>query len=384
MVKEVDEMKILVLNCGSSSIKYKLFDNERELTEGLVERIAEKGSKIKNYKQGINLMITRLLASRVIKTLDEIKAVGHRVVHGGKLSNSCIINEKVIRIIGEFSALAPLHNPANLMGIIETRKILQKAVHVAVFDTSFHQTMPERAYIYALPYEFYEKHGIRRYGFHGTSHKYVALRAAELLAKPLNKINLITCHLGAGCSITAVKHGNVIDTSMGFTPLEGLVMATRSGDIDAGILVHISKKLKINANELDRLLNEKSGLLGISGISKDFRTILAYSRKGNRRCRLALDIFCYKIKKYVGAYVAALGKVDAIVFTGGIGENNAFIRDCVSDIDCLNIKINSEKNKRFDGEEGIITRGDSRIKVLVIPTDEEKMIAIETRNLLAK
>ena len=375
-------MKILVVNCGSSSIKYKLFDNERELTEGLVERIGEKGERVKTYGQRIKTIIDRLLASRAIRSLGEIKAVGHRVVHGGSLSMPCVINEKVLNTIKKFSSMAPLHNPFNLKGILEMRKILSNAQHVAVFDTAFHQTMPEQAYIYALPYEFYKKYGIRRYGFHGTSHKYVAQRAAELLGKSLHKMNLITCHLGAGCSITAIEKGKVIDTSMGFTPLEGMVMATRSGDIDAGILVYLSKKFKISVNELDKLLNDKSGMLGISGISKDFRTILACSKKGNKRCRLALDIFCYRLKKYVGAYAAALGRVDAIVFTAGIGENNAFVRECISDIDCLNIKIDSERNRKLDGREGIISDSKSSMKVLVIPTDEEKMIAIETRNLL--
>jgi len=375
-------MKILVLNCGSSSIKYKLFQNNLQLTEGLIERIGEKGARVKTYRHGIKLMVERLLASRVIKNLGEIKAVGHRVVHGGNLSMSCIIDEKVLKTINKFSPLAPLHNPSNLMGILETRKILPNVPHVAVFDTAFHQAMPERAHVYALPYEFYKKYGIRRYGFHGTSHKYVAQRAAELLGKPFNKLNLITCHLGAGCSITAIEKGKVIDTSMGFTPLEGLVMGTRPGDIDAGILIYLSEKLKINANELDRLLNEKSGLLGISGISKDFRTILACSRKGNKRCKLALDIFCYKLKKYVGAYAAALGNVDAIVFTAGIGENHFFVRECISGIECLNIKIDSEKNRRLNGKEGIVSDSRSGVKVLVIPTDEEKMICLETARLL--
>lgn len=375
-------MKILVLNCGSSSIKYKLFKNNLQLTEGLIERIGEKGAGVKTYRHGIKLMAERLLASRVIKNLGEIKAVGHRVVHGGSLSMPCLIDEKVLKIIKKFSSLAPLHNPSNLTGILETRKILPNVPHAAVFDTAFHQTMPEQAYIYALPYEFYKKHGIRRYGFHGTSHKYVAQRAAELLGKPFNKLNIITCHLGAGCSITAIEKGKVIDTSMGFTPLEGLVMGTRSGDIDAGILIYLSEKLKINANELGRLLNEKSGLLGISGISKDFRTILACSRKGNKRCKLALEIFCYKLKKYVGAYAAVLGNVDAIVFTAGIGENHAFVRECISNIDCLNIKIDSEKNRRLDGKEGIVSDSRSGVKVLVIPTDEEKMICLEIARLL--
>lgn len=375
-------MKVLVLNCGSSSIKYELFENQDSLTEGLVEKIGEKGSKIKTYKQGIKLMIDQLLKSGKIKSIDDIKSVGHRVVHGGELSESCIIDKKVIDTIKKFSALAPLHNPPNLKGIMEMKKVLPKIKHVAVFDTAFHQTMPETSYIYALPYDFYKKYKIRRYGFHGTSHKYVAQKAAEMLGKPLDKLNLITCHLGAGCSMAAIKQGKVIDTSMGLTPLEGLIMATRTGDIDPGILIHLSKKLKLSPDKLDALLNKKSGLLGVSGIGKDFRQILDCAKKGNKRCKLALDMFCYRIKKYVGAYTAALGKVDVIIFTGGIGENNSFIRSCVTDIECLGISIDENQNKMFDGKQGTITSNDSNVKVLVIPTDEEKLIAIETLSLV--
>lgn len=377
-------MKILVLNCGSSSIKYELFENKNSLVKGLIEKISEKNSKIKTYKQGIEMMITRLLASRKIKSLQEIKAVGHRVVHGGMLSKSCIIDSKVIGIIKKFSGLAPLHNPPNLKGIIEMRKVLPKIKHVAVFDTAFHQTMPKTSYIYAIPYEYYKKYGIRRYGFHGTSHQYVSQRAAELLGKPFERLNLITCHLGAGCSITAIKKGKVIDTSMGFTPLEGLIMGTRSGDIDPGILIYLQKKLKISPEQLDYLLNQKSGLLGISGVGKDFRDILECAREGNFRCKLALEMFCYRIKKYVGAYAAALGDVDAIIFTAGIGEHNVFIRDRISEIDCLGIQIDKEKNRKMDNKEGIISKNSSKIKILVIPTDEEKMIAIETQKLVGK
>lgn len=374
--------KILVLNCGSSSIKYELFEHQKSLTQGLIERIGEKGSKIKDHQQGIQIMIQKLLESKIIKSLLEIKAVGHRVVHGGELSKSCVINKKVINIIKEFSPIAPLHNPVNLKGIIEMQKILPKVQHIAVFDTAFHQTMPETSYLYAIPYELYKKHKIRRYGFHGTSHSYVSQRAAQLLKKPLNKINIITCHLGAGCSVTAVKQGKVIDTSMGFTPLEGLIMTTRGGDIDPGILIYLSEKLKMKTSEIDNLLNNKSGLKGISGVGKDFRLILKYAKQGNKRCQLALEMFGYRLKKYIGAYTAALGNVDAIIFTGGIGEHNTFIRTCVSNIKCLGIKIDETKNKKIDGKEGIISSANSKIKILVIPTDEEKMIAIETEELL--
>lgn len=316
-------MKILVLNCGSSSIKYRLFEGDKELAIGLIEKIGEKGSKIRDHKQGIALMIKQLLESKKIKSVSEIKAIGHRVVHGGELSKSCIINRKVIDIIKKFSPLAPLHNPVNLKGILEMQKILPKIPHVAVFDTAFHQTMPEKAFIYALPYEFYNRYGIRRYGFHGTSHQYVAQRAAAILKKPFNKSNIITCHLGAGCSITAIKNGKVIDTSMGFTPLEGLVMGTRGGDLDPGVIIHLADKLKMNIHKIDDILNKKSGLLGISGIGKDMRPIL---KSRNKRAKLALEIFCYRLKKYIAAYAAILGKVDAIVFTGGIGEHVPLVR----------------------------------------------------------
>jgi acetate kinase len=373
-------MKILVLNCGSSSIKYKLYENVEQLADGLIEKIGEKGSKIKNHKQGIELMLKHLLETKKIRKIDEIKAVGHRVVHGGDFSKSCIINKKIIGILKKFSPLAPLHNPVNLRGIFEMQKILPKIPHVAVFDTAFHQSMPEHAYLYALPYEFYKKYGIRRYGFHGTSHQYVGQRAAVILKKPFNKLSIITCHLGAGCSMAAVKNGKVIDTSMGFTPLEGLVMGTRAGDIDPGILIYLASRFKMKPDEIDVILNKKSGLAGISGIGKDMRLIL--KNRQNKRCRLALDIFCYRIKKYIAAYAAALGKVDAIVFTAGIGENAPLVRSKSADISCLGIRIDESKNRK--AKEGVISSKDSKVRVLVIPTDEEKMIAAETRKLVAK
>jgi len=375
-------MKILVLNCGSSSIKYKLFENKEPLTDGLIERIGEKGSKIKNHKQGIKIMLKQLLKTKKIKAIKEIKVVGHRTVHGGELSKSCIINKKVINIIKKFSPLAPLHNPVNLKGIVEMQKILPNIAHVAVFDTAFHQTMQEHAFIYALPYEFYKKYKIRRYGFHGTSHQYVSQRAAAILKKTFTKLKIITCHLGAGCSMAAIKNGKVIDTSMGFTPLEGLVMGTRAGDIDPGILIYLADKFKMKPSGMDKLLNEKSGLAGLSGIGKDMRLILRGYKKGNKRCRLALEIFCYRIKKYIAAYAAALGDVDAVVFTAGIGENVPLVRDLSANISCLGIKIDKNKNKKT--KEGIISSNSSGIKVLVIPTDEEKMIAIETKKLIRK
>jgi len=375
-------MKILVLNCGSSSIKYKLFENKELLTSGLIERIGEKGSKIKNYKQGLSLMLEQLAESKKIKNISEIKAIGHRVVHGGMLSKSCIIDKKVIKIIKKFSPLAPLHNPANLKGILEMQKMLPKIPNIAVFDTAFHSALPEYAYVYALPYEFYKKHKIRRYGFHGISYQYISQRASKLLKRPFNKLNLIMCHLGAGCSIAAVKNGNAIDTSMGFTPLEGLVMGTRCGDIDAGILIYLSKRFKIKPEHLDELLNKKSGLAGISGVGNDMRLILKGYKKGNKRCRLALEIFCYKIKKYIASYASALGKVDAVVFTAGIGENVPLIRRWSANIDSLGMKIDEDKNKKAIEREAIISSNNSKIKVLVIPTNEAKMIAIETEKLV--
>jgi len=377
-------MKILVLNCGSSSIKYEFFENQELLTSGLIEKIGEIGSKIKSYKQGLQLMLNQLLESKKIKSISDIKAVGYRVVHGGKLSKSCIIDNRVIGIIKKFSHLAPLHNPANLKGIIMMMSILPGIPNVAVFDTAFHQTIPEKAYVYALPYELYKEHGIRRYGFHGISYQYVSQRTADFLKKPIEKLKIIVCHLGAGCSMTAISNGKAIDTSMGFTPLEGLVMGTRTGDIDAGILIYLIDRLKMNPKHLDDLLNKKSGLAGISGVGNDMRTILKEYKKGNKRCKLALEMFCYRIKKYIAAYAAALGNVDAVVFTAGIGENSPLIRAWSSDIECLGMKIDEKKNKNTIGKEGIISSQDSKIKILVIPTDEAKMIAIETEKLIKK
>lgn len=377
-------MKILVLNCGSSSIKYKLFENGNSLAGGLIEKIGEKGSKIKTYKHGIDLMVKQLIESGKIKTINEIGAVGHRVVHGGMLSKSCVIDKKVIEIIKKFSPLAPLHNPVNLKGIVEMQKVLPKVKHVAVFDTAFHQTMPEKAFVYALPYEYYKKHGIRRYGFHGTSHKYVSQRASEILGKRFEDLNIITCHLGAGCSMAAVQKGKVIDTSMGYTPLEGLVMGTRAGDIDAGVLIHLQEKFKMKPPQIDDLLNKKSGLFGLTGIAKDMRVAREGYEKGDKRCKLAVEIFCYRLKKYIGAYAAALGNVDAIVFTAGIGENVPIIRTLSTDIPCLGIKLDEKLNDEAIVKESIITTNDSKVKVIIVPTNEEKMIAIETKRVLGE
>jgi acetate kinase len=345
-------MKILVLNSGSSSIKYKLFDisdkSERLLDRGLVERI---GEKISTHKEALNIILNKIKA--------KLEAVGHRVVHGGdKFKESVFIDEKVIKAIEYFSELAPLHNPPALLTIAESRSLLSNIPHVAVFDTAFFHTIPEYAYLYAIPYRFYERYKVRRYGFHGTSHRYVANQASRILKRSIDKVTIITCHLGNGCSITAVKNGKAIDTSMGFTPLEGLVMGTRSGDIDPAIVPYSMEKENIDVNKMIELLNKESGLLGISGISNDMREIVRESRY-DKKAKLALDIFVYRIKKYIGAYTAILGRVDALVFTGGIGENQPRL---VKEI-CR----------------GVVG---SKTKILVIPTDEELMIGRDTYGIV--
>lgn len=346
-------MKILVLNSGSSSIKYKLFDISEGVEQlsgkGLIERI---GERVQNHKEALNIILSKIGT--------KIEAVGHRVVHGGDIfKESVLINNETIKAIGEFSELAPLHNPPSLLTITESKKIFSDSPHVAVFDTSFYQNMPEYAYLYAIPYRFFEKYKVRRYGFHGTSHRYVAVKAASILKRPLRDLKIITCHLGNGCSITAVKNGKAIDTSMGFTPLEGLVMGTRSGDIDPAIVAYIMEKENIPIDKMIDLLNKESGLLGVSGISNDMREIIS-SAEGNKKAKLALDIFIYRIKKYIGSYVAALGgEIDAVVFTGGIGENQPDLMKTIS--------------------KDAIT---STVEILIIPTDEELMIARDTYNIV--
>jgi len=372
--------KVLILNSGSSSIKYSLFDNNNNvLVKGLIENIGEKNSKIKDHNAAINLIIKQLLESEKIISLSELGAVGHRVVHGGEISKSSLVNKDLIKKIKQFSSLAPLHNPLNLKGILTMQKILPKVPQVAVFDTAFHQTMSEEAFFYSLPYELYQKHKIRRYGFHGTSHKYVCLEAAKLLKTNLSKLNLITCHLGAGCSIAAIKEGKVVDTSMGLTPLEGLMMGTRSGDVDPGVIFHLMEKLKLSSKEVNDLLNKKSGLAGISGVGKDLRLILKGYNEGNKRCKLAVEMFSYRLKKYISSYSGILGRVDAIIFTAGIGENVPLIRKLSTDIGFLNIKIDSKRNLKNDV---LISSKNSKVKVLVIPTDEERMIALETQKFV--
>lgn len=357
-------MKILVVNAGSSSLKYKLFLAPlfKVLNWGCIERIGLKGFGIRNHQQAVKMMFTNLLKDKKsLKDIKEILGIGHRVVHGGgKIKKPVFINGRVIKIIREYCNLAPLHNPANLEGILACKRILPQVKQVAVFDTAFHQTMPARAYIYALPYNYYREYGIRRYGFHGTSHEYVSWQASKILKKPLKELKIITCHLGNGCSITAIKKGKSVDTSMGFTPLEGLVMGTRCGDIDPALVFFLMEKGNLSASKTYEILNQKSGLLGISGISNDLR-ILRKGIRNNKRVKLSLEIFTYRIKKYIGSYISAMGGLDCIVFTGGIGENNPWIIKKIV------------RNLNFLRKEP---------EILIIPTDEEKMIAYHTYRLI--
>ena len=396
-------MKILVINCGSSSLKYQLIDMETEelMAKGLVERIGIEGSRIKHetigkekktietpmqdHKRALELVMESLTNEEygAIKSLDEIDAVGHRVVHGGEdFAQSVIIDEKVLKGIEDNVEIAPLHNPPNIMGIKACQRLLPNVKQVAVFDTAFHQTMPAESYIYALPYEYYEKYKIRRFGFHGTSHKYITNRAAEMLGKDVNEVNLITCHLGNVSSICAVKNGKSIDTSMGFTPLEGLAMGTRCGDLDPAILPFLMEKENLSTDEINTLINKKSGVLGISGVSSDFRDIEAARDEGNKRAKLALDIFEKRVRGYIGSYMTELDHVDAIVFTAGVGENSIEMRESiVNGLKSLGIKIDTERNN-VRGEDKLISADDSSIKIFVIPTNEELMIARDTKALV--
>ncbi len=395
-------MKILVLNSGSSSIKFQLFNmnDENVLAKGSVTRIGNKDSRLKyktqkdkiekiisvsNHSEGLQVMKEYLMGNEygVIEKVEEIAAVGHRVVHGGEdYFESTIIDQEAEENIDRLSELAPLHNPHNLKGIKECHQLISNTPQTAVFDTGFHQTMPKKAFLYALPYEMYEKHGIRRYGFHGTSHKYVAQRAAEMMKKPIEDLKIITCHLGNGASMAAVKGGKSVDTSMGMTPLEGLVMGTRSGDLDPSIVPFIMKRKNLAAEEAENILNKDSGLLGISGVSNDFREICQAAQEGNQQAKNALEVFYYRIQKYIGAYMVAMGGMDAIVFTGGIGENQGNARaGIIKALDFLDIKIDEEANK-VKSEERVISTIDSKTKVFVIPTNEELVIARATKKLL--
>ena len=396
-------MKILVINCGSSSLKYQLIDSETEkwIAKGLCERIGIDGrisyqpaggdketedSPMPDHTNAIKLVLEKLTNEKtgVLKSLDEIDAVGHRIVHGGeKFASSVVINDDVIKAIEECNDLAPLHNPANLIGIDACKKLMPTTPMVAVFDTAFHQTMPPKAYLYGLPHAYYEKYKIRRYGFHGTSHSYVSRRCAEILGKDYADLKIIVCHLGNGASVSAVKNGKCVDTSMGLTPLEGLIMGTRSGELDPAILEFIANKEHLDIAGVMNILNKKSGVYGMSGdLSSDFRDLEDAMNNGNELAKQAVEAFCYRTAKYVGSYVAAMNGVDAICFTAGIGENAAIVRTLVCEyLTYLGLTIDEEKN-RVRGEETIISTDDSKVKVLVIPTNEELAIARETVALL--
>jgi len=397
-------MKILVINCGSSSIKYQFYSlgESRILAKGIVEKIGMKGSFLKHEKEsgqkvlfegeildhkiGIEYILGVLSSEKhgCVSSLEEINAVGHRVVHGGEeFSESVLITDEVIQTLEKFIELAPLHNPPNLKGINAIKALIPNIPQVAVFDTAFHHTMPQHAFMYAIPYALYKKYGIRRYGFHGTSHRYVSNRACEILGVDPKTVKVITCHLGNGASACAIKYGESVDTSMGFTPLEGLIMGTRSGDIDMGAVSYIMDKEKIGTKSASILFNKHSGLLGITGISSDSREITAAANKGDERCILAIKMFDYRIKKYIGAYAAAMGGVDVLIFTGGIGENSVITRSSVcEDLEFLGIEIDQTINKEVRGEEQIISKEGSKVKVMVVPTNEEWMIAIDTQYIV--
>lgn len=398
-------MKVLVINCGSSSLKYQVLDMNGEilLAKGLVERIGMEGSVIthekigmdkvvnetpmESHKEAIALVLDAVVHPEhgVVKDMSEIGAVGHRVVHAGeKYAHSVLIDDDVIAALEECVELAPLHNPPNLLGIAACQELMPNTPMVGVFDTAFHQTMPPESYIYAIPYEYYQKHKIRRYGFHGTSHKYVAQRCADIMNCNLDDLKIITCHLGNGASVSAIKRGECIDTSMGFTPLEGLVMGTRSGDIDPAIVTYIREKENLDQGVANEILNKKSGVLGISGVSSDFRDLEVAAEEGNERAQLAIKVFAHKVRFYIGAYIAEMNGVDAIVFTAGVGENDIAMRDIIcNDLGNLGIKLDLVKNKTR-GKEMVISRDDSRVKIILIPTDEELMIARDTLEIVKK
>jgi acetate kinase len=397
-------MKVLVLNCGSSSIKYKLFDmaSNEVVAQGGIEKIGMKGSFLKltlpdgqkvqlegeilEHRAGIEYILGVMLSKEYgcIKSLDEIDAVGHRVVHGGeKFNGSVLITQEMIEVMEQQSDLAPLHNPPNLKGIYAVQDVMPGTPQVGVFDTAFHQTMPDYAYMYGLPYAMYEKYGIRRYGFHGTSHRYVSKRACEFLGVPYESQRIITAHIGNGGSIAAIKNGKSIDTSMGLTPVEGLIMGTRSGDVDPGVLSYIMEKERMGAKGISTLLNKFSGVLGISGISSDMREIEAGVESGNERAILAMNTYNYRIKKYVGAYAAALGGVDILVFTGGVGENQSSTREYVCEnMEYMGIELDKELNASVRAIEVELNKPSSKVKVLIIPTDEELTIANDTVMIL--
>lgn len=397
-------MKILVLNCGSSSIKYALYnmDDNSVMASGGAERVGLDGAFVKvklpngekrqvmhdipEHTEGVKFIFSLLTDPEIgaIKDLKEIDAVGHRMVHGGeKFNKSVVLNDEVLRVFEECSDLAPLHNPANLKGVKAVSELMPGLPQVGVFDTAFHQTMPKHSYLYAIPYELYKEYGVRRYGFHGTSHRYVSQRVCDFLGVNAADKKIITCHIGNGGSIAAVDGGKCVDTSMGLTPLEGLMMGTRSGDIDGGAITFLQKKLNLDADGMSNLLNKKSGVAGVSGVSSDMREVDAAAKEGNELAKTALDMYNYRIKKYVGAYTAAMGGCDIIVFTAGVGENQSSMREEVCEnMEWMGIKLDKEKNNAVHGEEAVISAPDSKITVVVIPTDEELMIATDTMNLL--
>ena len=399
-------MKILVLNCGSSSIKYKLFEmaDRSVIAQGGVEKIGLKDSFLKFTKPngekkviekempehtvGVELILNTLTSAEdgVLKSLNELDAVGHRVLHGGQaFSESVLINDEVIKAIEDNIELGPLHNPANLKGINAVKKILPNIPQVAVFDTAFHQTMPEKAFMYALPYEYYEKFKVRRYGFHGASHRYVSKRVCDFLGIKPEGTKIITAHVGNGGSLAAIKDGKCVDTTMGMTPAEGLMMGTRAGEVDPGMLPYVFSKGGLNADSFNDLVNKKSGLLGVSGVSSDMRDIMQAIADGNERAKLALDMFVYRLTKLIGSFVAAMNGTDILVFTGGIGENSDIVRRLVCDgLTYLGLKIDEEKNSQAHGTEVVISTADSKMKVVVIPTDEELTIASDTEAIVKK
>lgn len=397
-------MKILVLNCGSSSIKYQLIDMASGvvLAKGVVEKIGLKGSFLKNerhdgdkvklegeildHQTGIGYILGLMTSKKrgVLNGLGDIDAVGHRVVHGGeRFQGSCYLDDVTIKGIEDCSDLAPLHNPANLKGIYAMKNLLPDVPQVGVFDTSFHQTMPDYSFMYALPYSLYKKYGIRRYGFHGTSHSYVSKRACEILGVDIKTKKIITCHLGNGASITAIRNGKSVDTSMGLTPVEGLIMGTRSGDVDAGVLTLIMEKEEIDFSSLNTLINKHSGVLGISGISSDMREVEAAAAEGDERAVLSLKMYDYRVRKYIGSYAAAMGGVDILIFTGGIGENGSETRENIcKDFEYMGLEFDQAKNDGVRGKELVISKPESKITVMIVPTNEEYVIASDTRDII--
>ena len=395
-------MKILVINCGSSSIKYKLYemDDKSVLAAGGIEKIGLEGSFLNSkingetkiiespcptHTEGIKLMFDTLLnpVYGAIKSLDEIGAAGHRIVAGGRFTKSQIVTDEMLQEWKQYMELAPLHSDAHLKGYVAVKEMLPNLPQVFVFDTAFHQTMPAKAYMYAVPYKYYEENNIRRWGAHGTSHRFVTARVCEVLGVKPEDVRIITCHIGNGASVSAVKYGKCVDTSMGLTPLEGLMMGTRSGDVDPSAVLSIMKKEGLTPDQMSDLLNKQSGVKGISGVSSDIREVEAGIREGNERCKLAMDMYSYRIKKYVGAYAAVMGGVDIVVFTAGVGEHQWDVRQgAVEDLEFMGIQLDKEKNKKNFGEEEIISTPDSKVKVVVVPTDEELLIASDTLDLV--